>query len=47
MVGSHLGVERVTERYRIKTDKPSEIVNDPNYWSREVEDSRYWADPVI
>lgn len=32
------------ERYQIKTDKASGIVNDPNDWSRKVGDPRYILD---
>lgn len=34
------------ERYQVKTDKPSGIVNDPNDWAREVGDPRYIIDLV-
>jgi predicted helicase len=32
------------ERYQVKTDRASGIVNDPNDWSREVGDPRYILD---
>ena len=32
------------ERYQVKTDKASAILNDPNDWSREVGDPRYILD---
>jgi predicted helicase len=41
MLGSRSGVEWVMERYQVKTDRASGIVNDPNDWSREVGDPRY------
>lgn len=34
------------ERYRVKTDKASGIVNDPNDWSREHEQPRYIIDLI-
>lgn len=43
-LGSRSGVEWVMERYQVKTDKASGIVNDPNDWSREVGDPRYILD---
>ncbi|MCB2411492.1 hypothetical protein LGT39_01345 [Demequina sp. TTPB684] len=44
MLGSRSGVEWVMERYQVKIDKASQIKNDPNDWSREVEDPRYILD---
>lgn len=44
MLGSRSGIEWVMERYQVKTDKASDIVNDPNDWSREVGDPRYILD---
>ncbi|EYR65094.1 hypothetical protein N866_15315 [Actinotalea ferrariae CF5-4] len=44
LLGSRSGVEWVMERYQVKTDKASGIVNDPNDWSREVGDPRYILD---
>ncbi len=44
MLGSRSGVEWVMERYQVKVDKASKIKNDPNDWSREVEDPRYILD---
>ena len=44
MLGSRSGIEWVLERYQVKTDKASGIVNDPNDWSREVGDPRYILD---
>ena len=43
-LGSRSAVEWIIDRYRIKTDKASGIVNDPNDWSREVGDPRYILD---
>jgi predicted helicase len=44
LLGSRSGIEWVMERYQVKTDKASGIVNDPNDWSREVGDPRYILD---
>lgn len=44
MVGSRSGIEWIIDRYYVKTDKASGIVNDPNDWSREVGDPRYILD---
>ncbi|MGL5827172.1 MAG: DEAD/DEAH box helicase, partial [Nocardioides sp.] len=43
-LGSRSAVEWIIDRYYIKTDKPSGIVNNPNDWSREVGDPRYILD---
>lgn len=44
MLGSRSAIEWIIDRYYIKTDKASCIVNDPNDWSREVGDPRYILD---
>ncbi|WP_109685054.1 DEAD/DEAH box helicase [Branchiibius hedensis] len=44
MLGSRSAIEWIIDRYQVKTDKPSGIVNDPNDWSREVDDPRYIID---
>jgi predicted helicase len=44
MLGSRSAIEWIIDRYYVKTDKPSGIVNDPNDWSREVGDPRYILD---
>lgn len=44
MLGSRPAIEWIIDRYYIKTDKASGIVNDPNDWSREVGDPRYILD---
>lgn len=41
MLGSRSAIEWIIDRYYVKTDKASGIVNDPNDWSREVGDPRY------
>jgi predicted helicase len=44
MLGSRSAIEWIIDRYYVKTDKASGIVNDPNDWSREVGDPRYILD---
>lgn len=44
MLGSRSAIEWIIDRYQVKTDKPSGIVNDPNDWSREVGNPRYIYD---
>lgn len=44
MLGSRSAVEWIIDRYQVKTDQASGIVNDPNDWSREVGDPRYILD---
>ncbi|WP_375539240.1 type ISP restriction/modification enzyme [Blastococcus sp. TML/M2B] len=44
MLGSRSAIEWIIDRYWVKTDKASGIVNDPNNWSREVGDPRYIVD---
>ncbi|WP_224745538.1 type ISP restriction/modification enzyme [Nocardioides ganghwensis] len=44
MLGSRSAIEWILDRYQVKTDKASGIVNDPNDWSREVSDPRYIID---
>jgi predicted helicase len=46
MLGSRSALEWIIERYQVKTDKDSRIVNDPNDWAKEVEDPRYIVDLV-
>ena len=43
-LGSRSAIEWIIDRYWVKTDKASGIVNDPNDWSREVSDPRYILD---
>lgn len=43
-LGSRSAIEWILDRYQVKTDKASGIVNDPNHWSREVSDPRYIID---
>lgn len=44
MLGSRSAIEWIIDRYQVKTDKASGIVNDPNDWSREIGDPRYIVD---
>lgn len=46
MLGSRSALEWVIDRYQLKTDKPSGIVNDPNDYSREIGNPRYILDLV-
>jgi predicted helicase len=43
-LGSRSAVEWIIDRYYVKTDTASGIVNDPNDWSRDVGDPRYILD---
>lgn len=43
-LGSRSAIEWIIDRYFVRTDKDSGIVNDPNAWSREVGDPRYILD---
>jgi predicted helicase len=43
-VGPRSAIAWVMDRYRVRTDKSSGILNDPNDWSREVGDPRYVID---
>ncbi|MHA6797534.1 DEAD/DEAH box helicase (plasmid) [Pseudonocardia bannensis] len=44
MLGSRSAIEWIIDRYQVKTDKASGIINDPNDWSCEVGDPRYIID---
>lgn len=44
MLGSRSAIEWIIERYQVKTDKASGIVNDPNDWAREHDQPRYILD---
>jgi predicted helicase len=44
LLGSRSAIQWILERYQVKTDKASGIVNDPNDWSREVGEPRYILD---
>ncbi len=45
-LGSRSALEWIMERYQIKQDKASGIVNDPNDWCEEIGDPRYIIDLV-
>ncbi|MDR0489276.1 MAG: DEAD/DEAH box helicase family protein [Propionibacteriaceae bacterium] len=44
MLGARSALDWILERYQVKIDKPSGIVNDPNDWSREHHQPRYILD---
>ncbi|TFD26720.1 damage-inducible protein [Cryobacterium lyxosi] len=44
MLGSRSAVDWIVERYQVKIDKPSGIVNDPNDWAEEQGNPRYILD---
>jgi predicted helicase len=46
LLGSRTALEWIIDRYQIKTDKPSGIVNDPNDYAREVGNPRYILDLI-
>lgn len=46
LLGSRSALDWIIERYQIKTDKASGIVNDPNAWGDEHYDPRYILDLV-
>lgn len=46
MLGSRSALDWILERYQIKVDKASGIVNDPNDWRKEHGDPRYIVDLV-
>ena len=43
-LGSRSAVEWIMDRYQVRTDKPSGIVNDPNDWAVEHGEPRYILD---
>ncbi|MCL2803079.1 MAG: damage-inducible protein, partial [Micrococcales bacterium] len=44
MLGARSAIDWIIERYQVKTDKASGIVNDPNDWSSEHGQPRYILD---
>ena len=46
MLGSRSALEWLIDRYQVKTDKASGIVNDPNAWCREHHNPRYIVDLI-
>ncbi|QCV87985.1 damage-inducible protein [Acidipropionibacterium jensenii] len=46
MLGSRSALEWIIDRYQVKTDKASGIINDPNQWATEHHDPRYVIDLI-
>ena len=46
MLGTRSGIDWIIDRYYIKTDKDSGIVNDPNQWGLERGEPRYIVDLI-
>jgi predicted helicase len=46
MLGARSALDWIIERYQVKTDKASGIVNDPNTWGDENGDPRYILDLI-
>jgi predicted helicase len=46
MLGSRSALDWILERYQVKTDKASSIVNDPNDWAYENDQPRYIIDLI-
>ncbi|WP_218221866.1 type ISP restriction/modification enzyme [Nesterenkonia sp. Act20] len=46
VLGSRSALEWLIDRYQVKTDKASGIVNDPNDWAEEHGDPRYVVDLI-
>ena len=46
MLGTRSGIDWIIDRYYIKTDKASSIVNDANQWGIERGDPRYIVDLI-
>jgi predicted helicase len=44
LLGSRSAIEWILERYQVKVDKASGIINDPNDWAREHDQPRYILD---
>lgn len=47
IVNGRSAIEWILDRYQVKTDKKSGIKNDPNDWSKEVENPRYILDLLL
>lgn len=45
-VNGRSAIEWIIDRYQVKTDKKSQITNDPNDWCREVGNPRYIVDLI-
>ena len=46
MLGARSAVAWLIDRYQVKKDKPSGIVNDPNDWCDEAGNPRYIVDLI-
>ncbi|TDZ80143.1 Type III restriction enzyme, res subunit [Mycobacteroides salmoniphilum] len=46
LLGSRTALDWIIDRYQVKTDKDSGIVNDPNYWCDEQNDPTYIVDLI-
>ena len=46
LLGPRSGIDWLIDRYYIKTDKNSRIVNDPNQWGLERSEPRYILDLI-
>lgn len=46
LLGSRTALSWIIERYQVKTDKDSKIVNDPNTWCDEHDDPTYIVDLI-
>ncbi|WP_308466675.1 type ISP restriction/modification enzyme [Rathayibacter soli] len=47
LLGSHSALDWIIERYQVKTDKASGILNDPNDWADQHGNARYILDLII
>lgn len=47
IVNGKSAIEWIIDRYQVKTDKASGIVNDPNDWAKEVGNPRYILDLLL
>lgn len=47
VVNGKSAIDRIIDRYQITIDKKSGIKNNPNDWSREVENPRYILDLIL
>lgn len=47
VVNGKSAIEWIMDRYQVKVDKKSGIKNDPNDWSKEVENPRYILDLIL
>ncbi len=47
VVNGRSPLEWIIDRYQVKTDPPSNIVNDPNDWAAEHDNPRYILDLIL